>query len=43
MIAIDPAHWEVIDFQFTAERVTHSAGVNAHLYDIAYVSLPGTK
>ena len=41
LIAIDPAHWELIDFQFTAERVAHPAGVNLHLYDIVHVSLPG--
>jgi len=43
MIAIDPAHWELIDFQFTAERVAHPAGVNVHLYDIVHVSLPEAK
>jgi hypothetical protein len=41
VFAVDPARWEVVDFQFTAERVAHPVGVNAHLYDIAHVSLPG--
>ena len=43
MIAIDPAHWELIDFQFAAERIAHPAGVNTHHYDIVHVSLPGAK
>lgn len=41
VIAIDPAHWELIDFQFAAESIAHPAGVNAHHYDIVHVSLPG--
>lgn len=40
VIAIDPTRWELIDFQFTSERVTHPVGVNAHVYDIVHVSLP---
>ena len=40
VIAIDPARWELIDFQFTTERVTHSTGVNAHVYAIVHVSQP---
>jgi hypothetical protein len=40
VIAIDPARWELIDFQFTAERVPHPTGVNTHVYDIVHVSLP---
>jgi Domain of unknown function (DUF4865) len=43
MIAIDPAHWELIDFQFAAERIVHPTGVNAHHYNIVHVSLPGAK
>ena len=31
---------ELIDFQFTAERVAHPVGMNAHQYDIVHVSLP---
>jgi hypothetical protein len=41
VIAIDPTRWELIDFQFAGERITHPAGVNAHVYDIVHVSLPG--
>ena len=40
VIAIDPARWELIEFQFTAERVAHPTGVNAQVYDIVHVSLP---
>jgi hypothetical protein len=43
MIAIDPAHWELIDFQFATEPIAHPTGVNAHHYDIVHVSLPGAK
>ena len=39
--AIDPAHWELIDFQFATERVARPVGVNVHWYDIVHVSLPG--
>jgi hypothetical protein len=43
VIAIDPAHWELIDFEFRSERVAQPLGVNAHLYDIVHVSLPDAK
>ena len=43
MIAIDPARWELIDFQFAAERIVHPAGLNVHHYDIVHVSLPVAK
>jgi Domain of unknown function (DUF4865) len=43
MIAIDPAHWELIDFQFAAERIARPTGMNAHHYHIVHVSLPGAK
>jgi hypothetical protein len=43
VIAIDPAHWELIDFEFVAERITQPPGVNAHRYDIVHVSLPDVK
>jgi hypothetical protein len=40
VIAIDPARWELVDFQFATERIAHQLGVNAHAYDIVHVSLP---
>ena len=40
VIAIDPAQWELIDFEFVTERITQPLGVNTHLYEIAHVSLP---
>jgi hypothetical protein len=40
VIAIDPVRWELVDFQFSAERVAHAPGVNLHIYDIVHVSLP---
>jgi Domain of unknown function (DUF4865) len=40
VIALDPARWELIDFQFATERIVHPSGVNAHVYDIAHVSQP---
>jgi hypothetical protein len=41
VIAIDPAHWELVDFEFLPEPVAQPLGVNAHQYDIVHVSLPG--
>jgi hypothetical protein len=43
VIAIDPAQWELVDFQFATERVAQPLGVNAHLYDIVHVSLPDVE
>jgi Domain of unknown function (DUF4865) len=43
VIAIDPANWELIDFEFVAEQVAQPLGVNAHRYDIVHVSLPAVK
>jgi Domain of unknown function (DUF4865) len=43
VIAIDPAHWELVDFQFATERTAPPVGVNMHLYDIVHVSLPDEK
>jgi hypothetical protein len=43
VIAIDPAHWELIDFEFFAERIVQPPGVNEHRYDIVHVSLPDAK
>jgi hypothetical protein len=40
VIALDPVRWELIDFQFTAERVAHPVGMNARQYYIVHVSLP---
>jgi hypothetical protein len=40
VIAIDPAYWELVDFEFLPEPVPQSLGVNAHRYDIVHVSLP---
>jgi hypothetical protein len=43
VIAIDPVHWELIDFEFVAEPIAQPLGVNAHRYDIVHVSLPDAK
>jgi uncharacterized protein DUF4865 len=43
VVAIDPAHWELIDFEFFAEQIAQPPGVNAHRYDIVHVSQPGAK